>query len=81
MPAVRDGGVVWCEVCEVCQQSETEVWCGVRCVRCANSQRQRCGVVWCEVCEVPTVRDGSVVWCEVCEVCQQSETEVWCGVV
>ena len=65
MPTVRDGGVVWCEVCEVCQQSETEVWCGVRCVRCANSQRQRCGVVWCEVCEV----------------CQQSETEVWCGVV
>ena len=57
MPTVRDGGVVWCEVCEVCQQSETEVWCevcqqsetevwcGVRCVRCANSQRRRCGVV------------------------------------
>ena len=61
MPTVRDGGVVWCEVC---QQSETEVWCGVVwCgVRCANSQRQ------------------SVVWCEVCEGCQQSETEVWCSV-
>ena len=42
MPTVRDGGVAWCEVC---QQSETEVWCGGRCVRCANSQRQRCGVV------------------------------------
>ena len=42
MPTVRDGGVVWYEVCEVCQQSEMEVWCGVR---CANSQRQRCGVV------------------------------------
>ena len=58
MPTVRDGGVVWCEVCQqsemevwcgvrcdVRQQSETEVWCGVRCVRCANSQRWRCGVV------------------------------------
>ena len=48
MPTVRDRGVVWGEVCEVCQQSETEVWCGVRCVRCvrcANSQRRRCGVV------------------------------------
>ena len=43
MLTVTDRGVVWCEVCEVCQQSET-------------------GVVWCEVC-------------------QQSETEVWCGVV
>ena len=57
MPTVRDRGVVWCAVCEVCQQSETEVWCEV-CevcqqsetkvwcgVRCANSQRRRCGVV------------------------------------
>ena len=54
MPTGIDRGVVWCEVCqqsetevwcevyEVCQQSETEVWCGVRCI---NSQRQRCGVV------------------------------------
>ena len=45
MPTDRDGGVVWCEVCAVCQQSETEVWCGVKCVRCAKSQRRRCGVV------------------------------------
>ena len=45
MPTVRDGGVVWCEVCEVCQQSETEVWCGVRGVRGANTQRRRYGVV------------------------------------
>ena len=40
---------VYLDAVQVCQQSETEVWCGVRCVRCANSQR-RCGVVWCEVC-------------------------------
>ncbi len=39
MPTVRDRGVVWCEVC---QQSEMEVWCGVRCV---NSQTE----VWCGV--------------------------------
>ena len=45
MPTVRDGGVVWCEVCEMRQQSETEVWCGVRCVRCANNQTE----VWCGV--------------------------------
>ena len=45
MPTVRDRGVVWCEVREVRQQSETKVWCGVGCVRCANSQRRRCGVV------------------------------------
>ena len=30
MPTVRDGGVVWCEVCEVCQQSDYR---GVRFVR------------------------------------------------
>ena len=35
MPTVRDRGVVRCELCEVCQQLETEVWCGV---------------VWCEIC-------------------------------
>ena len=45
VPTVRDESVVWCEVCEVCQQSETKVWCGVMCARCANSQRRRCGVV------------------------------------
>ena len=49
MPTVRDRGVVWCAVCEVCQQSETEVWCGV---------------VWCEVCEV-CQQSETEVWCEV----------------
>ena len=53
MPTVRDGGVVWCEVC---QQSDG-VWCGVRCVRCANSQTE----VWCEVCQ----QSETEVWCGV----------------
>ena len=39
---------MWCEVCEVCQQSETEVWCGVRCVGVPTVRDG--GVVWCEVC-------------------------------
>ena len=44
MPTIRDRGVVWCEVC---QQSETEVWCGM--VRVVPTVRDR-GVVWCELC-------------------------------
>ena len=73
MPTVRDRGVVWCELCEVCQQSETEVWCGVRCVRCANSQRQRCGVV-CQQSETE-------VWCGVrCARCANNQKRR-CGVV
>ena len=45
MPTVRDRGVMWCEVCEVCQQSETEVWCGVICEVRQQSETE----VWCGV--------------------------------
>ena len=69
--------MVWCEVCEVCQQSEMEVWCGVRCV--VPTVRDR-GVVWCEVCEV-CQQSETEVWCGVrCVRCANSQRQR-CGVV
>ena len=72
MPTVRDGGVVWCEVCEVCQQSDTVVWCEV----CQQSET----VVWCELCEV-CQQSEMEVWCGVrCVRCVNSQRRR-CGVV
>ena len=63
-----------CEVCEVRQQSETEVWCEV-CEVCEVCQQSETEV--CEVCQ----QSETDVWCDVrCVRCDDSQR--WrCGVV
>ena len=56
---------MWCEVCEVCQQSETEVWWGVRCVRSqlgTNSSRHTLEYTTMSTASLANDRFAAVHW-------------------